>query len=124
MEAFSNAKKTPGSIISGVPLFSNIFEFYDKNYISILTQALDEVLSSYQREVRARARASWGSLADSITIGFDPVKFEVVFSAAPEAEALEYGDPEHAPSAILRNAAIEASQQLPAKIMAKMSGKS
>jgi hypothetical protein len=120
MKAFSHTSKTSGSIISGVPAFSHLFDFYDTNYISILTQAVNEALSEYEKTVRDHARSTWGELANSINIEFDPSTFEVTFSASPEATALEYGDGSRSPTAVLRNAAIEASQQLPSKITAKM----
>ena len=123
MAAFTNKPKTSGSFISGVPAFARLFEFYDENYMSMVTKAMDEVMADYEKQVRNHARATWGDLADTISIQFDPSSFEVTFTASAEAEALEYGDGNTAPTAVLRNAAIEASQQLPAKIIAKMSGK-
>lgn len=122
MGSFSTTSKSSGSFISGTPFSVKTFDFYDQNYISLLTNAMDEVLTEYQKSVRTKARAAWGDLADTITISFNPHTFEVEFTAAPEAHNLEYGDESHSPSAILRNAATEASQQLPARIMAKISG--
>jgi hypothetical protein len=120
MKAFSNTSKTSGSIISGVPAFSHLFDFYDNNYVAMLTQAINEALAEYEKTVRDHARSTWGELANSINIEFDPSTFEVTFSASPAATSLEYGDESRSPSAVLRNAAVEASQQLPAKIAAKM----
>lgn len=120
MKAFSHTSKNSGSIISGDPAFSNLFEFYDDNYISMLTQAINETLDEYEKSIRNHARSTWGELANSITVEFDPATFQIVYSAPAEANALEYGDRSQAPSAVLRNAAIEASQQLPGKIAAKM----
>ena len=123
MSAFANTPKRSGSIISGNPSFASLFEFYDNNYISMLTSAMDQVLSEFERDVRNKARATWGDLADSISIEFNPSTFEVTYSASPEAEALEYGSVGQSPTAVLRNAAIAASQELPYRIAARMSGK-
>lgn len=123
MTAFAHNPKRSGSIISGVPSFARLFDFYDDNYVELLTAVMDQILTEYERDVKNHARATWGDLADSISIEFNPSTFEVTFSAAPEATALEYGDGSQSPTALLRNAAIAASQELPNKIIAKMAGK-
>lgn len=123
MVASAYNPKPSSSIFSGVPAFVQLIDFYDENYISMLTQAMDTALSGFEQRVRKEAKAVWGDLADSISIDFNPSTFEVTYSAPAEAELLEYGSDTESPKAVLRNAAMAASQELPNKVAAIMAGK-
>ena len=119
--AVSNMYSSSGSATSLLPGNMQFLVEYSRHYKELLTSALNQALRDYEKEVRAKARATWGDLADTISISFDPATGDITFEAAPEAAALEYGTPDQAPSAVLRMASVDATHGLPMRVDAIMS---
>lgn len=110
-----------GSFIAGSPALVNYFESYGARYMQALRKAVEAAAREYEQKTRSRARATWGELADHITVTANP-DFTLSFAIEEGYEDLatekEYGSLSEAPAAVLRMAAINANNELASRIQA------
>lgn len=116
----TSASARSGSIISGSPAVATVYERFSQNHLAILYAAIGEALFTFEKKVKQQANHQWGDLADDIRIRLDPktltISFDVVGPNADQAEELEYGTSGQSPRAVLRVAAVQATQDLPRMI--------
>lgn len=118
--SLNSASARSGSIISGSPAVATAYGKYARNHLSILYGAIGEALFTFEKKVKEQAANQWGELADYIRIRLNTktltISFDVIGPYAKQAEELEYGSSGQSPQAVLRNAAVEATQALPRMI--------
>lgn len=84
---------------------------------SKLPTFIEKVSREFQEDIRKRARASWGDVADTIFVAYDNDTGSLrIFSLDPRARDLEYGTINVPPRPILRNAAYSAQTMFAEKL--------
>ena len=98
----SRSSKAP---LSGIPAAVGSVLWAVKN----ISTFIESVSKEFQEDIRKRAKASWGEVADTIFVAYDRGSGHLrIFSLDPRAQELEYGTMEVPPKPVLRNAASSA----------------
>lgn len=107
MPMTSSLRSVSGSRKASLSVPSSLSYLFEVN--KRLPRIIERVSKEFEEQIRSEARATWGEVANTIQVVYDPNDESIhVFSLHPDANILEYGGPESPPQPVLRRAAYDA----------------
>lgn len=102
LSPYLDHSRSSKAAIYGIPAAVASIIWATKN----LSDFIEAVSKEFQADIRKKARATWGEVADTISVIYDSDTSSLrIFSLDPRARELEYGTLSTPPRPILRNAA-------------------